>query len=80
MLILAVAALLAAQSGDYRYHFNAAPGTPISRIQTLCKKFEAAKSERQRRTYVPDIKKQFSTYQGDKDELMLRCERRVQFR
>jgi hypothetical protein len=80
MLILAVAALLAAQSSDYRYRFHAAPGTPISRIQTLCKKFETAKSERERRVYVPLIKKQFSTYQGDRDELMLRCERRVQFR
>jgi hypothetical protein len=80
MLILAAAVLLAAQSSDYRYHFNAAPGTPISRIQTLCRKFESAKSERQRQVYVPQIKKEFTTYQGDRDELMLRCQRRVQVR
>jgi hypothetical protein len=79
MLIL-VAALLAAQSGDYRYHIAARPGTPVHHIQTLCKSFEAAKSERQRRRYVPEIKTLLKNYAGDRDELMLHCERRVQVR
>lgn len=79
-MLIIMAALLAAQSSDYRYHIASRPGTQINRIQTLCKSFEAAKSERQRAKFVPQIKDLFKTYTGDRDELMLRCERRVQVR
>jgi hypothetical protein len=79
MLILA-AALLAVQTSDYRYHLAARPGSPVATLQTLCKRFDAAKSERDRQKLVPSIKARFRLYSGDRDELMLRCERRVQVR
>jgi hypothetical protein len=79
MLIL-VAALLAAQTSDYRYHIAARPGSPVATLQALCKRFEAAKSERNRQKLVPSLKARFRLYTGDRDELMLRCERRVSVR
>jgi hypothetical protein len=79
MLILA-AALLAAQTPDYRYHIAARPGSTVATLQSLCKRFEAAKSERNRQKLVPSIKARFRVYTGDRDELMLRCARRVAVR
>lgn len=79
MLIL-VAALLAAQTPDYTYHIAARPGTPIARLQTLCKQFDAAKTERERRRYLPEIKQRLANYQGDRDELLMRCQNRIEVR
>lgn len=79
MIILA-AALLAAQSPDYRYHIKARPGTPIARLQTLCKRFDDAKTESERRRYLPEIKRRLTDYQGDRDDLLLRCQRRAEVR
>lgn len=79
--MIAILVALAAQTASpYTYHIAAKPGTPVANLQTSCKKFEAAKSERDRQKLVPQIKKQFSTYQGDRDELLLRCQRRVEVR
>lgn len=81
MLIIA-AALALAQTAPYAYghHIDARPGTNVYRAQHLCSRFENARTERERRRYVPEIKTFFHSYQGDRDDILLRCENRIRYR
>jgi hypothetical protein len=73
MLILAVA--LAVQPV---YQTKIPP--QVTELQALCRRFEAAKSEGARQSLAVAIKPRLKRYSGDRDMLLLRCQRRVQVR
>lgn len=75
--MLIIAAALALQPA---YVPKLTPTVPILELKQLCERFETVKTERDRQALVPAIKSRFRFYQGDRDELLMRCERRVQVR